>query len=133
MALHRIRPHELNYAMDTNEPSQPNAAAKGRVEGLLQLLVDVRALLQQARAVNPDWQELLGAEAAFRIRLESLLASPVPSNEVEAVRIALQEMLALNHVLVDLIEGHRARAVQALEHKALVRRAANAYSQSAIG
>ncbi|AOV16625.1 hypothetical protein BJI67_05690 [Acidihalobacter aeolianus] len=104
-----------------------------RVTALVQLLAEGRMLLQEAQVARPDWPSLLRAEAELRSKLESLLASPVSGREVEAVRIALQEMLSLNKSLIELIEGHRTRTLHALEHKALVRRAANAYSQSAVG
>lgn len=106
-----------------------------RVQALAGLVSLGRQLLQAARSSNPepDWLQLLRNEAKLRAQLETLMGKPVLPHEVEAVRIALQELLAINADLVDLIDGYRARAVQALEHKALVRRAARAYSHSAVG
>lgn len=104
-----------------------------RVDELLKLLAEGKKLLAVVNSANPDWTGLLQAEAEMRSQLETLFAQPVSVSEVEAVRIALQELLSLNDTLVAAIEGHRTRALRALEHKVIVRRAANAYSQSAVG
>ncbi|OBS09831.1 hypothetical protein [Acidihalobacter prosperus] len=120
--------------MNGGVETSANVSHTGRVAGLMALVARGRQLLENARASqSPDWQKLLQEEAGLRGRLEFLMRHPVGPEEVEAVRIALQELLAINTDLVALIEGYRGRALQALEHKALVRRAARAYGQSAVG
>lgn len=108
-----------------------SAERPNRVERLTALVIEGRVLLEQAHAATADWSALATREARLRERLTELLVAPLAPQEVAAVRIALQELLTLNQQAVQAIEARKADTVAALEHAALVRRAATAYGNAA--
>lgn len=101
-----------------------------RVERLATLVNESRALLEQAQGTC-DWEALTMRESGLRERLAELLAGPLAEHELAPVRIALQELLALNRQAVQVVEARKADAFHALQHTALVRRAAKAYGYAA--
>ncbi|WP_455385063.1 hypothetical protein [Acidihalobacter prosperus] len=105
-------------------------ARPSRVERLAVLVNESRALLEQSRSA-PDWEALVARESALRERLAELLAAPLAEHELAAVRISLQELLTLNQQAVQAVEARKADAFHALQHTALVRRAAKAYGHAA--
>ena len=101
-----------------------------RVGQLAVLVAEAGTLLEQAR-LTTDWDALVARETALRERLAQLLAPPLGSHETAAVRIALQELLALNQQAVAAVEARKTDTFHALQHAALVRRAAKAYGYAA--
>ncbi|APZ42998.1 flagellar protein FliT [Acidihalobacter ferrooxydans] len=101
-----------------------------RVDLLATLIRNARALLAEAARVS-DWESLLAREEKLRHELSAVLADPIQSEEVAAVRIALQELLALNQQTVAIIENRMNEASSALQHVSLVQRAAQAYGHTA--
>lgn len=107
-----------------------NAAQQNRVERLAALVHESRALLEQAQ-VTAEWDALVARESVLRERLAELLAAPLAANEVAAVRIALQELLTINQQAVQAVEARKGETFSAMQHTALVRRAAKAYGHAA--
>jgi hypothetical protein len=101
-----------------------------RVERLAALVNESRELLEQAQSAR-DWEVLVTRESGLRERVAELLSAPVGDHELAAVRIALQELLTLNQQAVQVVEARKAAAFHALQHTALVRRAAKAYGHAA--
>ncbi|MEJ2632691.1 MAG: hypothetical protein P8011_15170 [Acidihalobacter sp.] len=107
-----------------------NDGQSTRVERLAALVDESRGLLEQAQSTS-DWEALMARESHLRARLAGLLAASVGDHELTAVRIALQELLALNQQTVQAVEARKADAFRGLKHTALVRRAAKAYGHAA--
>lgn len=101
-----------------------------RVERLAAMIEEWRSLLEEARQTH-DWETFIGRESRMRARLEALMAEPVGTAEADAVRVALQELLALNHQAVRAVEERQAEVAAGLQHVARVRRAAQAYEHTA--
>jgi len=97
-----------------------------RVEKLRELIDEGRLLLDAA-ARTSDWAAFINQEAHFRIRLETLMADPVMAAEADAVRIALQELLAINKQAVELVQERQTSIASGLQRVSHVRRAARAY------
>lgn len=107
-----------------------NVAQSSRVERLAALVGEGRALLEQARE-TAEWDALVARESVLRERLAVLLAAPLAEHEVAAVRIALQELLSINQQAVQAVEARKSDTFDAMQHTALVRRAAKAYGHAA--
>jgi len=100
-----------------------------RVDKLM-MLIDEGRLLLEAAATTSDWKTFIAQEAYFRQRLEKLMAEPIMPVEAEAVRIALQELLAINNQAVELVEERQMSIASGLQRASHVRRAARAYSDT---
>lgn len=106
------------------------AKSPSRLWALNRLVSESRDLLEQSRAAD-NWIQMVTWEKDLRERLEILLADPWHTDEVAAVRIALQELLHLNEQAVATIEQRKEDILCDFRHVTRVQRAAHAYGEAA--
>ncbi len=106
------------------------AISPSRLWALNRLVSESRGLLERSRKAD-DWMRMTAWEKDLRERLERLLADPWHTDEIAAVRIALQELLHINEQAVATIEQRKQDILCDFRHVTLVQRAAHAYGETA--